>query len=171
MFGNTRKIKVAIAAFVILLLVVLVLSISFSGREHDPRDLSYWSQVAATQDWFAAAREGDARAQFFHGIALVQPNIVTMIDRIPRLSSIPIVGKRLFEDKSYGIDNNISQEKLTEAYQWIKKSADQGFAPAQEAEKLFRGRIATPSQGGPANGSQPFSSETNRTSSAAGSRR
>ncbi|HKS37355.1 MAG TPA: hypothetical protein VJW76_09215, partial [Verrucomicrobiae bacterium] len=38
--------------------------------------------------------------------------------------------------------------RLTEAYRWIKKSADQGFAPAQEAEKLFTGRVAVPGNGG-----------------------
>lgn len=154
------KVKVTIAVFVALLLLVLAMKIAFSEREHDPRDLSHWSQVASTQDWFAAAIDGDARAQFLHGIALIQPHIVTLIGRVPGLSSIPIVGKRFFEDQSYSIDNNISKEDLAEAYQWIKKSADQGFAPAQEAEWLFRGRIGTPNQVGPAIEIQPSRSET-----------
>jgi TPR repeat protein len=165
------KVNGAISSLVILLAVSIGLAISSSEREHDPRDLSYWSQVGATQGWSSAAGQGDARAQFFHGIAFIETNLVTNIDRIPWLSSIPIVGKRLFEEKSYGIDNRVSQEQLAEAYQWIKKSADQGFAPAQEAEKLFRGRIETPNQGGPPNGSQPIRSETHSTSSSAGSRR
>jgi len=131
---------------------VIVLSISFSGRGHDPSDLSYWSQVGATQNWSSVAAQGDPQAQFFHGIELVRTNFVTMIDRVPRLSSIPIVGKRLFENTSYGIDSNASQEQLAEAYRWIKKSAEQGFAPAKEAEKLFIGRIGMPNQGGASHG-------------------
>ena len=108
--ATLMKIKHVIGSFVVLLVVLLVLTIGFSERQHDPRDLSYWSQVGATQDWASAARQGDARAQFFHGIALVQTNIVTRVDRIPRLSSIPIIGKRLFEHESFGIDNNKKKE-------------------------------------------------------------
>src|SRR2546430_5212377 len=94
-----------------------------------------------------------------------------MIDRVPRLSAIPLIGKRFFEKVTYRIDSNISQEQLAEAYRWIKESADQGFAPAKEAENLFIGRIVEPNKDGAANRSQPIHSETNRTSSAAGSRR
>ena len=94
-----------------------------------------------------------------------------MIDRVPRLSAIPLIGKRFFEKVTYRIDSNISQEQLAEAYRWIKESADQGFAPAKEAKKLFIGRIVGPSKDGAANRSQPIRSETNGTSSAAGSRR
>jgi hypothetical protein len=64
-----------------------------------------------------------------------------MVDRVPRFSAIPIIGKRFFETKSYGIDSQIGQEQLNEAYHWIAASANHGFAPAKEAEKLFRGRI------------------------------
>jgi hypothetical protein len=42
------------------------------------------------------------------------------------------------------IDNTISQEQLTQAYGWIRKAVDQGFAPAKEAEKLFIGRVPMP---------------------------
>jgi len=51
------------------------------------------------------------------------------------------------------------------------RTADQAFAPAREAEKLFIGRIVEPIKDGPANRSQLIRSETNRTSSAAGFRR
>jgi hypothetical protein len=73
-----------------------------------------------------------------------------MIDRVPRLSAIPIISKQWFESISYGIDSNASQEQLAEAYRWIKHSADQGFAPAKETEKLFIGRIVIPNPGSPA---------------------
>lgn len=94
-----------------------------------------------------------------------------MIDRVPRLSAIPLIGKRLFQTISYSIDNRISQEQLAEAHRWIKLSADQGFAPAKEAEKLFIGKSTVPSQSGAANGTGPFSSTMNQTSPPAGSSR
>jgi len=118
-----------------------------------------------------AAAHGEPQAQFHMGLNLIRTNLVTMIDRVPGLSAVPSIGKRFFEKISYGIDNNISQEQLEDAYRWIKKSADQGFAPAKEAEKLFIGKVRKPNQGGGANGSQPIRSATNRTSSADGSRR
>ncbi len=163
------KTKVAIIALVVLLLAVIGLSVNISAtRGHDPRDLSYWSQVGGTQDWSAAAAQGDPQAQFFHGFALVRTNLVTMIQHVPQLSAIPVIGKLWFESISYAISGNASQEQLAEAYRWIKHSADQGFAPAKEAEKLFIGRIGIPNPGSPASGSQPARSETNRTASLPG---
>jgi len=165
------KNNVAIAIFFSLLLVVVVLVAIFSGRgEHDPKDLSYWMRTRAAKDWSSEAAQGEPLGQFHFGLTLIRTNFITMIDRVPRLSAIPLIGKRFFEKVTYRIDNNISQEQLTEAYRWIKESADQGFAPAKEAEKLFIGRIVGPKDGA-ANRSQPIRSETNRTSSAAGSRR
>ena len=140
--GKIMKTKVAITALAVLLLAMIGLSVKLSvTRGHDPRDLSYWSQVGATQDWSAAAAQGDPQAQFFHGFALIRTNLLTMIDRVPLLSAIPIIGKQWFEKVSYGIDSNTNQQQLAEAYRWIKHSADKGFAPAKEAEKLFIGRI------------------------------
>ena len=166
------KNNVVIAIFTGLVLAALCLVLSFSGgREHNPKDLSYWAQAGAGKDWSAEAGQGAAPAQFHLGLSLIRTNLLTMIDRVPRMSAVPLIGKRFFEKISYGIDSNINQERLADAYGWIKKSADQGFAPAKEAQKLFIGRVARPSQGGAANGNQPFRSETNRTSSAAGSRR
>jgi hypothetical protein len=170
-FGNVKT-KVVIGVLAGLLLAVIALWVSFSAAsEHDPRDLLYWGQAGGTNDWSAAAVQGNARAQFFCGFALIRTNLQTMIGRIPRLSAIPIIGKRFFQTISYSIDNRISQEQLAEAYRWIKQSADQGFPPAREAEKLFMGKIKVPNESGAAIGSQPFSSETNRASRAAGSRR
>ena len=155
-----------------VVLVMVVFAVSFSGvREHDPKDLSYWMRAGGARDWSAEAAQGAAQAQFHFGLSLVRTNLLPMIDRVPGLSAVPLVGKRFFEKISYGIGSNISQEQLAEAYGWIKKSADQGFAPAKEAQKLFIGRIGDPSQGGAADGSQPIRSETNRTSPAAGSGR
>jgi hypothetical protein len=61
---------------------------------------------------------------------------------VPRLSAIPVIGKRFFEKTHYGLDNQIAPEQLAEAHRWIKRSAEQGYAPALEAEKLFIGRVA-----------------------------
>lgn len=164
------KNKLAIAILVGLLATVILAVSLPGGREHDPKDLSYWVRAGAAKDWTSEAVYGEPQAQFYCGLALLRTNLETMIDRVPRLSAVPLIGKRFFEKISYGIDSNISQEQLAEAYQWIKKSADQGFAPAKEAEKLFIGKVGRPNQGGAANGSQPIHSETNRISSAAGSR-
>ena len=161
-----------VATFVGLVLVAAILALSFSGgREHDPKDISYWMRAGAAKDWSLEAAHGKPQAQFHMGLNLIRTNLVTMIDRVPGLSAVPLIGRRFFEKISYGIDSNISQEQLADAYGWIKKSADQGFAPAKEAEKLFTGRVGRPNQGGAANGSQPIRSETNSTSSTAGSRR
>jgi hypothetical protein len=156
------KTKVAFTALVVPLLVIIGLSVYLSAtRGHNPRDLSYWSQAGATQDWSAAAVKGDPQAQLFHGFALIRTNLVAMVDRVPLLSAIPIIGKQCFESISYGIDSNISEEQVAEAYRWIKDSAEQGFAPAKEAEKLFIGRTGITSPGSPANGTRPAGSETN----------
>src|SRR5437879_292010 len=161
-----------IAILVGFVLIAVILVVSFSKRrEHDPKDLSYWVRAGAAKDWSSEAAHGESQAQFHLGITLIRTNLVTMIDRVPRLSAVPLIGKRFFEKITYGIDSNISQEQLADAYRWIKKSADLGFAPAKEAEKLFIGKVGKPNQSGAANGSQPIRSETNRTSSAAGSRR
>ncbi len=141
------KTKVVIGVLAGLLLAVIALWVSLpAAPEHDPRDFLYWSQAGGTNDWSAAAVQGNARAQFFCGFGLIRTNLQVMIDRIPRLSAIPIIGKRFFQTISYCIDNRISQEQLAEAYRWIKQSADQGFAPAKEAEKLFKGKITVPNQ-------------------------
>jgi len=163
---------VIIAIFVGPVLVVVALVVTFSGaRAHDPKDLSYWMRAGAAKDWSSEAAQGAPQAQFYFGLSLIRTNLLTMIDRVPRMSAVPLIGKRFFEKISYGIDSNINQEQLADACGWIKKSADQGFAPAREAQKLFIGRIGRPNQGGAANGSQPIRSETNSTSSTAGSRR
>ncbi len=145
------KTKVVIGILAGLLLAVIALWVSFSAApEHDPRDFLYWGQAGGTNDWSAAAVQGNARAQFFCEFCLIRTNLQIMIDRIPRLSAIPIIGKRFFETISYSIDNRISQEQLADAYRWIKQSADQGFAPAKQAEKLFSGKITVPNQSGAA---------------------
>ena len=138
-----------------LVVVVVVLAVGFSGRrEHDPKDLTYWVRVGAAKDWSSEAAQGEPQAQFHLGLSLVRSNLVTRVDRVPRLSAVPVIGKRFFEKISYDLDGNIDQEQLARAYQWIKASARQGFAPAKEAEKLFIGKVGTPNQGGAAGGSQ-----------------
>ena len=135
--------KVGISLIVSLAVLVVLLAIS-RQRPHDPRDLIYWIRAGANQDWTAAAAQGNPEAEFYRGSALISTNLQMMVDRVPRLSAIPIIGKRFFETRSYGIDSQIDPEQLNEAYHWIAKSANHGFAPAKEAEKLFRGRIVQP---------------------------
>ena len=155
-----------------LLVVALILAVNFAeAREHDPKDLSFWIRAGAANDWASEAARGEPQAQFHVGIGLVRSNLVTRIDRVPGLSEVPLIGKRFFEATSYGISGGIDQRQLEAASQWIRKSADQGFAPAKEAERLFIGKVGRPNNGGAANGNQPNRSETNRSSSTAGSGR
>lgn len=134
------KNRVPVAIFVVLLLIGLV-AVFLAEPKPDPKDLSYWVAISTNQDWSAEATQGKSEAQFYLGLTLIRTNLMKMVDRVPRLSAIPVIGKRLFQKTSYGIDNRIAPEHLIEAYRWIKKSADQNFAPANEAEKLFAGRI------------------------------
>ena len=151
--------------------LLIALGVILSGRPgHDPKDLAYWVRVGGDKDWSEEAAGGNPEAQFLFGLALIRTNLTKFVGRVPILSKVPVLGKR-FEDISYSIDSGIAPEQLSEAHQWIKKSANQGYAPAKEAEKLFAGRVAAPTNDRPANGSQPIPSETNRASSAAGSRR
>jgi TPR repeat protein len=132
--------RVAIWLLVGLAVLSLVL-IAVHRPGPDPKDLFCWLKVGANQDWTKAASNGQAEAEFHLGLNMVQSNLLFMVDRVPRLSGVPIIGKRFFEHRSYAIDNRISQEQLTEAYRWLRKAADQGYPPAVEAVKLFAGRV------------------------------
>lgn len=139
--------------------LVATLGVIFSGSaEHDPTDLSYWVRKGVDNDWSKQAADGDAKAQFFLGLALIRTNLTQFVGRVPILSKVPVLGKR-FIDISYNIDSGIDQEQLTEAYRWIKKSANQGFAPAKEAEKLFAGRVPAFPDSGAAKESETIGSE------------
>src|SRR6266853_341017 len=118
--------SMVISIFVGLVLTGLVVTFS-ERRQHDPKDLSYWVRAGADQDWSSEAAQSKPEAEFYVGLTLIRTNLLTMIDRVPRLSAVPIIGKRFFENISYAIDTNIGQDQLAEAYQWIKKSADAGF--------------------------------------------
>lgn len=159
-----------IAAVVVVVLMGLLVT-SLRALKHYPRDLSYWFRAAAAGDWSAEAAKGHAVAQLCCGLNLIRSNLVVMTDETVGLSRLPLIGKRYFERTSYSIDNTISQEQLTEAYGWIRKAVDQGFAPAKEAEKLFLGRIRMSNQGNAGNGSQPAWLGTNQTSPVAHSGR
>jgi TPR repeat protein len=137
------KRNAAVAALVALLLLVALGATLAIKHRSGPDDLAFWLQVAGSEDWSAKAVGGDPQAQFLVGVALIQTNLTKFVGRVPVLSGVPVVGK-FFEDTSYSIDNRIGQEQLTEAHRWIKKSAEQGFAPAKEAAKLFPGRLVAP---------------------------
>lgn len=113
--------------------LVLGLFVAFKGA-HDPADLAYWMKV--TTEAAEGTNDTSAEASFARGMAVIRSHLVQYVDQVPVLSKIPIVGKS-FRQMSFSIDNSISDNKLAEAYGWIKISAANGFAPAQEALKLF----------------------------------
>ena len=130
-----------VAGLVVVLMVLLVAALRAPAHA---RDLSYWFLVAAARDWSAEAAKGQAPAQLCCGLNLIRSNLIVMKDETVGLSRLPLIGKRYFERTSYSIGSTISQEQLKEAYRWIRKAVDQGFAPAREAEKLFIGRVPMP---------------------------
>ena len=83
-----------------------------------------------------------------------------MSDRVPGLASVPVIGRRFFEKTRYQLANNIERERLMTAYTWVRKAADQGFAPATNAEQLFAGKI--PQLGGAAATNSQQVAVTNR---------
>src|SRR5689334_20814518 len=101
-----------------LILAVLALTL-LRQNGPDAKDLWAWAARARSADWSNKAATGDAEAQFLLGLSLVQTNLIKMVDRIPRLSAIPVIGKRYFEHTSYGIDNAANPEQLRQAHQWI----------------------------------------------------
>lgn len=113
--------------------LALGLFLAFKGGE-DPADLAYWMKITAEDA--GGADDTSAEASFARGMAVIRSHLVQYVDQVPVLSKIPIVGKS-FRQMSFSIDNSISDNKLAEAYGWIKISAANGFAPAQEALKLF----------------------------------
>lgn len=117
--------------------VISMNACSTSPAKHAPRDLQFWSQAGKGVDWSKAAAEGDAKAQFYSGMELVRPHLQTVDDRVPGFSAVPLVGPRLFQNRSYCIGPSMNRRQMVEAQRWITLSADQGFAPAQEAKKLF----------------------------------
>ena len=56
------------------------------------------------------------------------------------------LGSPDFEQSSYSLDNAISPQRLGEAYGWIKRSADQGFRPANYTLTLFTGKVQASGQ-------------------------
>src|SRR5437763_7143439 len=108
---------------------------------------------AATQDWTAEAAAGRAEAELCVGLSLIRTRLVVMIDRVPALASVPVLGKRFFEKTHYSLDGKLSPERQILAYGYIKKARDQGFVPAVEAEALFAGRMPD-RRGNPASGQQ-----------------
>jgi hypothetical protein len=134
-------ILIAIVFGVLLAGIVVILSTKTS---HDPRDLRYWVYAGGNRDWSSEAAQKQPESEFFHGVSFIRTNLMVMTDRVPWLSAVPLVGKRWFEKTHYEIDRAIPPEQLAAGYLWIKKSADHGFAPAKEAEKLFIGRVTSP---------------------------
>jgi hypothetical protein len=133
------KTRFVIAGLICLLLLGIALAI-LEHPQPGPADLRYWLRMAAGKDWSAEAAQGRADAECFVGLNLIRSNLVIMVDSVPRLSSLPLIGKRFFETTSYMIDNRIDQQQLTLAYGWINKAATKGYPPAIEAQKLFRGK-------------------------------
>jgi len=152
-FGITMKNRLAIAAIGCSIIAALFVGLGIStSRDHDPADLSHWTLVASSRDWSMAATQGDPQGQYLYGLSLIRTNISTMVSEVPRLSALPIIGARFFKRTAYDIDRAVNQETLAEAYRWVKRSADQGYHPAKETEKILVRRIALPNQSGQAGG-------------------
>jgi hypothetical protein len=121
----------------------------------EPKELGYWlNKAAAGRDWSNDAASGKAEAQLCVGLNLIQTNLIVMSDRIPGLASIPLIGRRFFQKTHYQLASNIEPQRLMAAYTWVKKSANQGFAPATNAEQLFAGRIPQLGSAAATNGQQ-----------------
>ena len=76
---STQRMKsnVVIAIFVGLFLIAVGVAATFSeGREHDPKDLSYWVRAGAGKDWSAEAAQGEPQAQFHFGRTLIRTNLM-----------------------------------------------------------------------------------------------
>ena len=88
-------------SFIVLLLVgfALALLTLFWPRSSGlaRTDLAAWAARAADQDWTSKATAGDPEAQFILGMGLIRTNLLQMVDRVPRLASVPIIGRRFFE--------------------------------------------------------------------------
>lgn len=98
-------------------------------------------QTAGQRDWTAKAAQGDPEAQFYLGLTLIRTNLVIARDSVPGLANLPVIGRH-FQHTSADLDMNTDPDLMREAFQWIKKSADQGHAPARVTEKLFAHKIA-----------------------------
>jgi hypothetical protein len=137
--------------FLLLLLAAAALVVLFvaapAKSEHDPKDLQYWMKTAGTNDWSAQAAAGDPRAQLLHGLTLVRSNFVMARESVPKLRDIPLIGRKLFENTSYAINDQATPAELEAAHAWIAKAAAQNFQPALEAEKLFVGKLQPPALG------------------------
>lgn len=132
---------VAVVFGLLLLGIVVILSRPLA---HDPADLYYWVGLAGgDKDWSSESGLDKPQAEFFHGARFLFTNFCVMGESTHWLSVVPVVGKRYWKT-SYEICGPIDPEQLAQSYRWIKRSADHGFAPAKEAEKLFIGRIALP---------------------------
>ena len=127
-----------------LSIALLIASVALAAEVKEPKELSQWIGLAVAQDYSVAASNGDARAQFLYGLSLLHGHIVVVQDRVPVISSIPLIGKRLFEKTHYFIDAQANTGQVATAYQWVNRARDQHFAPAIETEQLFRGRAVTP---------------------------
>ena len=134
-----------------LLLIGIVVILS-RPPAHAPGDLRYWVYAGDGKDWSAEAAREKPAAEFFHGASFLLTNFCVMGESTGWPSAFPVLGKRFFWRTSYAIDEQIDPGQLAEAYRWIKRSADHGFAPAIEAEKLFIGKVGPPTQAVPQTG-------------------
>jgi TPR repeat protein len=139
-FSSDGRFALVMAAFVSVAVVALLLAM-FAAPGPRSNDLLYWLKLAGTKDWSKEAAANKPDAQFLLGLSLLRSNLVIVVDSVPRLSSIPVIGKRWFRTVSCSLDSGIEPEQLQEAHAWIKKAVNQGYTPAREMERLFRGRL------------------------------
>lgn len=70
---NKRIITFCIGLWLVGVGVVLIV-LSAGGREHDPKDLSYWMQAGAARNWSSEAAGGQPQAQFYCGLRSTRAN-------------------------------------------------------------------------------------------------
>ena len=136
-----RQNAVAIA----LSCALLATRLALGAGVKEPEDLMGWLGLATAQDYSTAASNGEARAQFLYGLALIHTQIVKVEDRLPVISAVPLVGN-LFKNTQYFIDEHATAAQVATAHHWIQCASAQHFAPAVEAEQLFRGKNEMPAR-------------------------
>ena len=61
-----KKLTIEVFAGLVLFLAGLIVN-SSGAHGHDPKDLSYWVRVGASEDWSSEAEFGKPQAQFRYG--------------------------------------------------------------------------------------------------------
>lgn len=134
-----RLIKLLVVVIVVGCLPLIFVQRNSGDSTRRAGDFSEWMKPKPQHDWSSKAALGDAEAQFCLGMTLISTNLQQCIDNVPYLGDVPGLGRR-FRTVTYQIDPSTSADLLRTSFGWIKKSAQQAYAPAIAAQQLFAGR-------------------------------